>query len=311
MKSQIQIAINEFKNIQYLDDLELLYNYQIKYGGLYKNSTKDFFKTCNICGKENTLNSHCYCKFMFNNEFGVEIVNRSEIKGFINAYNEIEKKLHQYDDNLTNEEKYVLSQGSIFDSIDIEKEDDSESIIIGDETDDEFILSDEDLVLFKNSFKDTEQNENIKATKELQFFKDIFIPIGTYLAIMQLPILIFISRFFKGFITIVSKSELMQISFFVFALGVLGLIVLKSEYQNIKIKFFKDLYSEKSQVIHFFSSLVIIAISAYEFTIFLIIVGLIIWSVTNFKKLRSAFEKSQLKKSLSIIWKKIIDVLGY
>lgn len=159
--------------------------------------------------------------------------------------------------------------------------------------------------------KDFQGNFSEDKSVKLQFFKDIFIPVGTYLAIMQLPILIFISRFFKGFITIVSKLELMQISFFVFALGVLGLIVLKSEYQNIKIKFFKDLYSEKSQTIHFFSSLVIIAISAYEFTIFLIIVGLIIWSVTNFKKLRSAFEKSQLKKSLSIIWKKIIDVLGY
>lgn len=123
------------------------------------------------------------------------------------------------------------------------------------------------------------EDKNIK----LQFFKDIFIPVGTYLAIMQLPILIFISRFFKGFITIVSKSELMQISFFLFAIGVLGLLVLKSEYQNIKIKFFKDLYSEKSQVIHFFSSIVIVAISAFEITILFLVVGLIIWLISNLK----------------------------
>lgn len=193
------------------------------------------------------------------------------------------------DDNLSDEEKFILSQGQIFDPIDIEKENDFDPIVIGNETDDEIILNDEDLKLFESNFKDNQNTENPKKvieSKELKFFKDIFIPIGTYLALMQLPILIFISRFFNGLNTIVSKSELMQITFFVFAFGVFGLIILKSEYENIKINFFKDLYSEKSQTIHFFSSLVIVAIAAYEFTIFFIIVGLIIWLISNFNRLK-------------------------
>lgn len=207
------------------------------------------------------------------------------------------KKATNNNDCLSDEEKHILSQGPLFDHIDIEKEDDFEAIIIGNEIEDKFVLSDEDLKLKEN--------------KELQFFKDIFLPIGTYLAIMQLPILIFISRFFKGLITIVSKSELMQISFFVFAIGVFGLVILKSEYENIKIKFFKDLYSEKSQTIHFFSSLVIVSISIYEVTIFFIIVGLIIWLISNFGKLKNKFQDSYINKLLNSIWKKIVDILGY
>lgn len=208
------------------------------------------------------------------------------------------------DDNLSDEEKFILSQGQIFDPIDIEKENDFDPIVIGNETDDEIILNDEDLKLFESNFKDNQNTENPKQvieSKELKFFKDIFIPIGTYLALMQLPILIFISRFFNGLNKIVSKSELMQITFFVFAFGVLGLIILKSEYENIKINFFKDLYSEKSQTIHFFSSLVIVAISAYEFTIFFIIVGLIIWLISNFNRLKYTL----IGEKIIAIWIKI------
>ena len=208
------------------------------------------------------------------------------------------------DDNLSDEEKFILSQGQIFDPIDIEKENDFDPIVIGNETDDEIILNDEDLKLFESNFKDNQNTENPKQVierKELKFFKDIFIPIGTYLALMQLPILIFISRFFNGLNKIVSKSELMQITFFVFAFGVLGLIILKSEYENIKINFFKDLYSEKSQTIHFFSSLVIVAISAYEFTIFFIIVGLIIWLISNFNRLKYTL----IGEKIIAIWIKI------
>ncbi|POR26105.1 hypothetical protein BWK58_05550 [Flavobacterium columnare] len=229
------------------------------------------------------------------------------------------KKLTNNNDNLTDEEKFVLSQGSIFDPIDIEKEDNFESIVIGNDTDDEVVLSDEDLKLFENNFIDNKIADNqleknievINENKKLQFFTDIFLPIGTYLAIMQLPILIFISRFFKEFITIVSKSELMQISFFLFALGVFGLIILKSEYENIKINFFTDLFSEKSQTIHFFSSLVIVAISTYEFTILLIIVALVIWLISNFNTVKNKLQDSYINKILNSIWKKIVNILGY
>ena len=131
--------------------------------------------------------------------------------------------------------------------------------------------------------EDFQENFSVVKDNKLQFFKDIFLPFGTYLAIIQLPILIFISKFLKGLIKVVPKSDLMQISFFVFAIGIFGLIVLKSEYKNIKVKFFKDLYSEKSQKIHFFSSLAIIAISAYEVAIIFIVVGLIVWLISNLK----------------------------
>ncbi|UGS23126.1 hypothetical protein [Flavobacterium channae] len=301
MVSQIQNAIKEYQTIEKLNDLEVFYNYKTKYKVLFEKSLKEFNKTCTICKKDICLDSYCYCKILFNNEFGIEIISRSEIKGFINIYNGLEKRLNlNEDDNLSDEEKFILKQGQIFDPIDIEKEDDFDPIEIGNE----IILNDEDLKLFESNFKDNQNTENPKQvieSKELKFFKDIFIPIGTYLALMQLPILIFISRFFNGSNTIVSKSELMQITFFVFAFGVFGLIVLKSEYENIKINFFKDLYSEKSQTIHFFSSLVIVAISAYEFTIFFIIVGLIIWLISNFNRLKYTL----IGEKIIAIWIKI------
>ena len=153
MVSQIQNAIKEYQTIQKLNDLELFCNYKTKYKVLFEKSLKEFNKTCTICKKDNCLESYCYCKILFNNEFGIEIISRSEIKGFINIYNGLEKRLNlNEDDNLSDEEKFILSQGQIFDPIDIEKENDFDPIVIGNETDDEFVFSEEDLKLFENNF---------------------------------------------------------------------------------------------------------------------------------------------------------------
>ncbi|WP_375605659.1 hypothetical protein [Flavobacterium davisii] len=267
MTSQIQNAINEYQNIQGLDDLELFYNYNIKHKVLYEKSIKEFAKICTICNKENNLDSYCYCKFFFSNGNSVEFVNRSDIKGFIIAYNEIEKKLHQYDDNLTNEEKYVLSQGSIFDPIDIKNEDDSESIVIGNETDDDVVLSDEDLKLFESNFKDNQNTENPKQvieSKELKFFKDIFFPIFTYLCLIQFPLVIFISTFliYNGDFNKVVEEGVLGNSGGLFSTGLI--LIIAGVTKELKYPLLQVLFSKKSIKNHILVSIILLAFSMYQ-----------------------------------------------
>lgn len=171
------------------------------------------------------------------------------------------------DDNLSDEEKFILSQGQIFDPIDIEKENDFDPIEIGNETDDEIILSDEDLKLFESNFKENQNTENLKQvieSKELKFFKDIFFPIFTYLCLIQFPLVIFISTFFiynGDFNKVVEGGVLGNSGGFVFT----GFILLIAGVtKGLKHPLLQMLYSKKSIKNHILFSIILLAISMYQ-----------------------------------------------
>lgn len=328
MTSQIQKAIKEYHNILDLDDLELFYHYQVKHKVLYEKSIKEFDKNCTICNRENSLNSYCYCKFLFNNGIGVEVINRSELQSFINIYSGLNSKLSQYNfDNLTDEEKYILNQGPLLEQHstdekkDKEDEEDVFPIIIDIEPkpkkeEFEFSINEEGFKLLDKVFISNSDNEKTLSTnseplktEEFQFYRDVFLPFGTYIAIMQFPILVFADRYIKKLSS--REYDVFAIVMFIFCLGLLGRLLIKSDLKEHKIKFFNSLYSEKSQLIHFIVSIVLVALAVYEIALFMLFVFGIIWLISNFKDVKSKYYKSQFNRVLNSIWNKIVDILGY
>lgn len=194
------------------------------------------------------------------------------------------------DDNLSDEEKFILSQGQIFDPIDIKKEDDFDPIEIGNETDDEIILSDEDLKLFESNFKDNQSTENPKQvieSRDLKFFKDIFFPIFTYLCLIQFPLVMFISTFFiynGDFNKVVEGGVLGNSGGFVFTGFIL---IVAGVTKELKYPLSQALFSEKSIKNHILFSIILLVISMYQIVFGIIAMVLLVafivllWKYSN------------------------------
>ncbi|RVU91549.1 hypothetical protein EH230_11915 [Flavobacterium columnare] len=332
MISQIKKATKELDDLISNDDFNLFKEKENHYNLLFENANISFFNTCSICNEINSYKSFCSCDVNFNYGLGVEKTKRIELKKYMDIFQSIDKNssLCKFKTGisamkgLTDEEKYILSQGPLFEQHSSnEKEDDEDvfPLIIDIEPkpkkeEFEFSINEEGFKLLDKVFINNSDNEKTLSTnseplktEEFQFYRDVFLPFGTYIAIMQFPILVFADRYIKKLSS--REYDVFAIVMFIFCLGLFGRLLIKSDLKEHKIKFFNSLYSEKSQLIHFIASIVLVALAVYEIALFMLLIFGIIWLISNFKDVKSKYYKSQFNRVLNSIWNKIVDILGY
>lgn len=313
MKSALLLAISQFENLN-SDEYYKTYLLLNQNKALYEKVKKQFFNTCSICYKINSIESYCNCKITIHES--TDINTRDELLKFIDLY----QKFEEIDKNctLTPQEKYVVSLGSAFE-LDPESfidkpepfENPESYIDINDS-----ILTDEQLKYFEPIFCSpslstnnqthlTEKKEIEVAIKDdIDYLSDVVGPTLMYLSLASffysIPVLLLLGYKFD------------DISF----LGVFipaYFLIYKRWHDNgqkkFKVSFFNQLLiSEKSWRIHLYIALGLFVIHLYKMIIGLIIIILLLFTIVYILLSWSniwRFVKYEVKEIIEKIWSKL------